>query len=212
MRSVWLAEFIGTFFLVFIGCGSIICAELGFRPGVEISLIFGGLVTAIIAMVGPVSAAHLNPAVSAGFFALKKITFKELLVYLSAEFMGAIAASLLHSILFGFDHHFGATLINVSWVNAFIIEFLGTFFLMGVVTVVAFDERIHRALPALALGVTIVLLCGFMGPLTSASLNPARTLAPAIFTRDLSLVPMYFVSTILGSICGALTIQYVTKK
>lgn len=211
MKSVWLAEFIGTFFLVFLGCGSLIAQELGFIADSHAALVFGGTVIVMVATFGHISYAHFNPAVSVGFFVLGRISFKQMLIYWSATFNGALLASLLHLWIFGGYHSFGANVPVLPYSSTFVLELIGTFMLMGVITVVAFDERVHKALPALAIGTTIIVISLVFGPLSGGSFNPARTLAPALLSGKLEHLPMYFISTIIGGALGALVVQYVVR-
>lgn len=212
MKKIWFAEFIGTFFLVFLGCGSLIGVETGFFKESHAALIFGGTVLAMIATFGHISYAHFNPSVSIGFFALGRINFKELLIYWSAEFAGAIVASLIHLSIFGANHSFGANIPQVPFVPSFFLEAIGTFMLMGVITVVATDERVHRALPALAIGTTVAIISFVIGPISGGSFNPARTLGPALFSGKFEYIPLYFISTVIGSYLAALTVSRIVKR
>lgn len=211
MRSIWFAEFLGTFFLVFLGCGSLIAAEIGLVGQSYAAFVFGGTVLAMIATFGHVSYAHFNPAVTVGFFAIKQITFKELLVYWSAEFTGALAASGMHFLVFGSEHRFGMTSPQLPMLSTFCLEVIGTFMLMGVITVVATDERVHKALPALAIGTTVTVLSIVIGPLSGGSFNPARSFAPALLAGNLSFIPVYFIATGLGGYLGAVIVKRITR-
>lgn len=212
MKAIWLAEFIGTFFIIFLGCGSIISVETGHLKESYAAFVFGGTVLAMIATFGHISYAHFNPAVSVGFFALKRITFTQLLIYWSAEFSGAILASSLHFIIFGSEHTFGMTNPSLPLVSSFILEVVGTFMLMSVITVVATDERVHKALPALAIGTTVVVISLTLGPLSGGSFNPARSFGPSIFSGTLNFLPMYFASSTIGSFLGAIVTQKIIQE
>lgn len=203
MKKIWLAEFIGTFFLVFLGCGSLIAAETGYLKESYAAFVFGGTVLAMIAAFGHISYAHFNPAVSVGFFVLRRISFKGLLLYWSAEFSGATFASFLHMLIFGNTHSFGMTRPSMSFAPSFLLEAIGTFMLMSVITVVATDERVHKALPALAVGTTVTVISIVFGPMSGGSFNPARTMGPGIFSGVFTHMPMYFSASILGGAAGA---------
>lgn len=211
MKRIWVAEFIGTFFVIFLGCGSLIGAELGYLKESYAPFVFGGTVLAMIATFGHISYAHFNPAVSVGFFVLKRISFKQLLIYWSAEFSGALLASVFHFLLFGSDHSFGMTIPQVSWTSSFILEVVGTCMLMSVITVVATDERVHKGLPAVGIGSTVMIISIVIGPLSGGSFNPARTLGPAVLAMRYDGIVLYFISAIIGSIAGALISRFVVN-
>lgn len=212
MRLIWLAEFIGTFFLVFLGCGSLIAAESGLIVSSHAALVFGGTVLAMVATFGHISYAHFNPAVTVGFFVLKQVTFSQLLIYWSAEFTGAIVASGLHAVIFGTVHSFGANTPTLSLTSAFTLEVIGTFMLMGVITVVATDERVHKSLPALSIGTTVALISWVIGPLSGGSFNPARTIGPALMSGNFAHLPLYFFAPILGSFLAALSMKQIIRR
>ena len=209
---LFLAEFVGTFFLVLFGCGAMILADSGITPisGLGIAVAFGGIVAVMIYSVGHISGAHFNPAVTIAFISIKRFPLNRLLGYLIAQFSGAIAASFVHSLVFsGKNHAFGATHFTMGIAGGFAVEFILTFCLMFVITAVATDSRAVGELAGLAIGTTVALCALVFGPLTNASMNPARTLGPALFEGRFDQVWVYFVAPILGAIFGALTYNWI---
>jgi MIP family channel proteins len=206
-----LAEFIGTFALLFFGCGSIMI-EAKFAGSIPIGgvpFIFGTIISTMIYTVGHISGAHFNPAVTLAFTVTRHFPLKQLPFYWLAQFSGAIAAIALLSILIDGSTIFGATIPTVSFTKAFIWELVLSFFLMFVIVAVATDTRAEGIMAGIAIG-TIVMLCAFIGgKFTGASMNPARSLAPAIFQGTLSNVCLYFIAPSIGAILGAMTYQKI---
>lgn len=202
--SQYLAELIGTFFLIFFGCGAMILAEVhtsydnGFIP-----VIWGGAVSVMIYAVGHISGAHLNPAVTIAFWAIKKFPFKRVPGYLFFQLIGALLASGVHLIIWGSDHTFGMTLVSTSMSGAFLVEVILSFVLMFVIVAVATDSRAVGELAGIAIG-SSVALCSFVGgPMTNASMNPARSIAPALFAGDYGSLWLYVFAPVLGTLLGA---------
>lgn len=187
--------------LVLVGTGAIILEEefLGSVTHMGISLAFGGIVTLMILLLGHVSGAHINPAVSIGFFMTGDLKSKVLSWYLIAQFAGAIAASALLSILFPTNEFLGATMPNAGIWPTFVIEFLMTLFLMLVILLFSKNERLKH-LTARFVGLTVGLEAYFGGPFTGASMNPARSFGPAIMSGQLDSVWIYLVATTLGAL------------
>lgn len=199
----YFAEYIGTFFLVFFGCGSIILAENSLIDSNAIPIVFGATVTIMIYSIGHVSGAHLNPAVTIAFFLTKKFSGKRLFYQTVFQFLGGISAGLMHLIIFGAEHSFGKTTLKTSLYSGVLVEFFLSFCLMFVIMSVATDSRAVGELAGLAIGLT-VSVCAFVGgPLTGASMNPARSLGPAIFSKDYSELLLYIVVPVFGAFLGA---------
>jgi MIP family channel proteins len=217
-RQPWqryLAEFIGTFALVFAGCGAVISNTMtgGGVSHVGIALTFGFVVTVMIYALGPISAAHFNPAVTIGFAAARRFPWRHVPAYLGAQLGGALLASLLHQLLYGTGladrAHYGATTPAVPVGAAVGFEGILTFFLMFVIMAVATDQRVPGAVPGLAIGLTVALCALFGGPATGASMNPARSLAPALFAHGpaLSTLPLYLLVPPVGAVLAALSYE-----
>ncbi len=211
-----LAEFIGTFGIVFFGCGSIASmqGQEALAKHIGVNAVFGGIVAAMIYALGGISAAHFNPAVTVGFAIAKRFPARYAPHYLAAQFGGAIFASLLHYLLFpalAAPVKYGATLPSLTPFGAAMVEVVLTYFLMLVIISVATDRRVNGAIPALAIGIT-VFLCGvFGGSLTGCSMNPARSLAPALFAGSpaLSVIGIYLLAPIIGAMGGAMTFEWL---
>lgn len=207
----YLAEFIGTYALVFFGCGSIMIAEriTGIIPGFCIPLIFGAVVAAMIYTVGHISGAHFNPAVTLAFAVTRHFPVKQVIPYWLAQCLGGIAAIALLAAIMPDGQTFGATIPSVNTGVAFVWEVMLSAFLMFVIIAVATDTRAEGVMAGIAIG-TIVALCAFIGgPFTGASMNPARSLAPALFQGTTSNLWLYVTAPIIGTIIGAVTYQAI---
>jgi MIP family channel proteins len=210
-KSQYIAEFIGTFFLVFFGCGAAILA--GLKPETMshsgVSVVFGGVVSVMIYATGHISGAHFNPAVTLSFWITKKFPSSRVIGYLLSQISGALLASFIHMIIWGTNHSFGETSFDSSIAIGFMVEFILSFVLMFVIHAVATDSRAVGELAGIAIGSTVAI-CAFVGgPLTGASMNPARSIAPAIFSGELSLLWVYIVSPILGAMAGAVVYEWI---
>jgi MIP family channel proteins len=203
-----LAESTGTFGLVFAGCGAIMINTLsdGQITHVGVGLVFGLVVAAMIYATGHLSGAHLNPAVTLGFVLARHFPLRRLAGYWLAQLLGALAASGCLRLLLGDVAHLGATLpagAGGSW-QAFGFEVMLTFFLMFVIMAVATDTRAVGQAAALAIGATVGLEALFAGPISGASMNPARSLAPALISGTWADQWVYVLAPLLGAAGGAL--------
>lgn len=200
-----LAEAIGTFALVFAGCGSIMVAERfpGAMAPMAPAVVFGLVVAAMIYAVGHISGAHFNPAVTAAFAVARHFPRREILAYWFAQGVGAcVAIGLLKAILPP-GLTYGATLPAVGIFQALVCEVILTFFLMFVIVAVATDTRAVGVMAGAAIGTT-VMFCALMGgPITGASMNPARSFAPALFSGHLDVFWIYAVGPFAGAILAA---------
>ena len=207
-RSAELAaEAIGTFFLVFFGTGAIIVDQTtgGRVTSVGVSLVFGLIVLAMVYAIGHVSGAHMNPAVTAGFVAAGRMPAREMPLYLAAQLAGAVMASLsLRLIFLGASTNLGMTVPAGSSLQSFALEFVMTFLLMFVIMAVATDERAESALAGVAIGAVIALEALVGGPISGASMNPARSFAPALVSWRFDSQWIYWAAPILGGVSGAL--------
>jgi len=199
------AEAIGTFALVFVGAGAIMVdAETGEPGQVGIALAFGLVVAAMIYAVGHISGAHLNPAVSFAFAVARHFPWSRLAAYWAAQAAGALTAAALLRGSLGDVASTGATLPSGSDAQAFLWEAVLTFFLMFVITAVATDVRAIGEAAALAIGGTVALDALVGGPITGASMNPARSLGPALVSGKLDSIWIYVAAPLLGATLGAL--------
>ena len=197
-----LAEFLGTFALVFAGTGAIVINDSsgGVIGHAGIALTFGLVVLAMIYTFGDVSGAHLNPAVTLGFAAARRFPAKEIPGYISAQLGGAFAASGLLKLLFPAHASLGATLPAGSAAQSFILEIVLTVILMMVILSVSTGSKEKGVTAGIAIGAVVALEAMFAGPVSGASMNPARSLAPAIVSGNLQHLWLYPVATVLGAL------------
>jgi aquaporin Z len=182
-------EAIGTFVLVFVGTGAIVvdATAPGAVTHVGVSLVFGLVVLALVSTLGDVSGAHINPAVTAAFALAGRFPWKKVPGYVAFQLAGAFAASLLLAALFPSHATLGATLPAGGAAQSFVLEVALTWILMLVILSVSDGARERGAMAAIAIGAVIALVALFAGPISGASMNPARSLAPAFVsgaTRD----------------------------
>ncbi len=201
------AEFIGTFGLVFAGAGAIM---VDFTSGGEITtlgigLVFGLVVAAMIYATGHISGAHINPAVTLAFALSRHFPWKWVAHYWSSQLMGAVAACLVLKALFGDVANMGATLPSGSVWDSVIFEFILTFFLMFVIMAVATDTRAIGSSAAIAIGATVALEAIFGGPISGASMNPARSFGPALVAWTWMDHWAYWVGPIAGAALASVT-------
>jgi len=198
----YIAEAIGTFALVFCGTGAIIIDGVsgGALGTVGIAITFGLIVMAMIAAVGEVSGAHFNPAVTIGFWLTMRFETKQVIPYILAQTIGAFIASGILRFLFPDSLTLGETLPAGPWMQTFVLEIILTFFLMFVILNVAIGSKEQGIIASIAIGATVLLEALFAGPITGASMNPIRSIAPAIVNMNLEHLWIYIVAPILGSV------------
>ena len=194
-----LAEFIGTFALVFFGCGAIANG----LPPTAVALAFGLVIAIMIYAFGHISGAHFNPAVSVGFAIGGHLPWPRVASYAAVQITGAVTGALLLRASLGPHADLGVTQPAGSDAQAFVWEVVLTFFLMLVITAVATDTRAVGQAAALAIGGMVGLGALVGGPVSGASMNPARSLGPAIVSVDLTGIWIYLLAPILGSIAAA---------
>jgi len=204
----YLAEGIGTFGLVFAGCGAIMIDTLsrGQITHVGVGLVFGLIITVMIYALGHISGAHFNPAVTLGFVLVRHFPIRRLFGYWLAQCSGAILAAACLRLLFGPVAGVGTTVPmgdGGAW-QSFGLEALLTFFLMFVIMAMATDTRAVGQAAALAIGSTVALEALFAGPICGASMNPARSLGPALVSLTWTDQWVYLSAPFLGAIAGAL--------
>lgn len=187
-------------------------ADSGALGHVGVAATFGLVVMCMIFAVGHISGAHLNPAVSLAFTLTRHLPVRDMLAFWTAQVAGAmLAASLLRQSL-GNVENLGATLPSGSTAQAFGWEVALTFFLMFVIMAVATDDRAVGANAAIAIGGTVAFDALFGGPITGASMNPARSLAPALVSGELSHLWLYLIAPLLGATLGALAYQFIRAE
>ena len=196
------AEFLGTFALVFAGTGAIVInhASNGAITHAGIALTFGLIVLAMIYALGDVSGAHLNPAVTTGFAAAGRFPWRAVPGYVGAQLLGAFVASGLLRFLFPSDPTLGATLPAGAPMQSFVLELVLTFLLMFVILSVSTGAKEKGITAGIAIGAVIALEAMFAGPICGASMNPARSLAPAVVSGHLEHLWIYFAGPVLGAL------------
>lgn len=206
-----IAEFVGTFALVFAGCGAIMVSERfpGSVPLGSVPLVFGLTVAAMIYSVGHISGAHFNPAVSLAFAVGRHFPRRELFGYWVAQFLGAMVASSLLWATLPQGTGYGATLPQVAAIPAIAWETVLSFFLMFVIISVATDTRAVGTMAGAAIGATVALAAIVGGPVTGASLNPARSLAPALFAGTFDSLWIYLLGPCIGAVLAVGTYNYI---
>lgn len=197
-----VAEAIGTFILVFAGTGAVMVNQIsnGAITHLGISFVFGAIVSALIYALAHISGAHFNPAVTLAFWAGGFFPRRRVIPYILAQALGAIAASTLLLISLGDVAKLGATLpLNQNWQQSFVLETVLTFILMLVIFGSGLDRRASIGFAGLAIGLTVGLEAAFMGPITGASMNPVRSLGPALVGGIWQHHWLYWVAPILGA-------------
>jgi MIP family channel proteins len=168
------------------------------------------MVMAMIFALGPLSGAHFNPAVTVALAVSKRFPWRQVVPYISMQTIGAVLASAMHSVLYGQatakDAEFGAHIPKVAYSAAFGFEVIYGFLLMLVIMAVATNRQVAAPIPAIAIGLTVTLLIYIGGPLSGGSMNPVRSLAPALFTGGAALnaLPIYLFAPLVGSVLAAL--------
>ena len=204
------AEAIGTFMLVFAGAGAVMVDAKTHALGhVGVAIAFGLVIMAGIYAVGHISGAHFNPAVTLGFVLTRHFPPLRALGYWAAQLAGALTAAAILRGSLGDIAHVGSTLPSGSDGQSFLWELVLTAFLMFVIMAVATDTRAVGEAAAIAIGGTIGLEAMFGGPISGASMNPARSLGPALVSGDLHSVWIYLVAPPVGAALGGLAYQFV---
>jgi len=216
IRREYLAEVVGTFSLVFAGTGAIVINDVSggaiTHPGIAIT--FGLIVMAMIYALGDVSGAHLNPAVTIGFLIAGRAQRNTIVPYLIAQLSGAALASLLLKSMFAGHATLGATMPSGSAWQSFVLEVVLTFLLMLVILQVSSGSKETGIMAGIAIGGVVALEAMFAGPICGASMNPARSLAPAIFCGDWAVISrqwIYIIAPILGAIL-AVPIHHLLRR
>jgi aquaporin Z len=196
------ADFLGTFCLVFAGTGAIVVNQVsgGSITHVGIALTFGLVVMAMIYALGDISGAHLNPAVTIAFWAARRISARDVVQYVLAQVLGAFAASGLLKLLFPETLGLGATVPLGAWGQSFVLEIVLTFILMLVILAVSSGPKEKGLMAGIAIGGVVALEALFAGPICGASMNPARSLAPAVVSGSIGSVWIYLTAPVIGAL------------
>ena len=209
----YLSEAIGTYSMIFCGCGAMVIndytAGVITHPGVAIS--WGLIVMSMIYAFGDISGGHFNPAVTLGFAVAKKFSWREVPKYIFSQFTGAILASLTLLFLFP-ESDLGATIPSLEPLKVFIIELLLSFFLMVVIINVSTGSKEIGPIAGIAIGSVILLEAMFAGPLTKASMNPIRSLAPALASGNFTHLWVYLTAPFIGMLLAVYSCKLVKDE
>ena len=206
-----MAEFVGTFTLVFAGCGAIVVDSLshGTITHAGIAISFGLVIAAMIYAIGHISGAHMNPAVTLAFALARHFPAARVPLYWTAQLAGAVTGAFAMRVLFGDTAHLGTTLPSGSDGQSFGLEIVLTFFLMFVIMAVATDDRAVGQAAAIAIGGTVLLDAMFGGPISGASMNPARSFGPALASDTWQHYWIYVAGPAIGAIAGAGVYEFI---
>lgn len=207
------AELFGTFALVFAGTGAIVINDVsgGTVSHVGIALTFGLIVLAMVYALGDVSGCHLNPAVTLGFFVARRFEGRWVVPYLVSQSLGAVLASVTLRLMFPTHATLGATLPAGDALQSFVMEFILTLILMFVILSVSTGSKEKGVLAGVAVGSVIALEALFAGPVSGASMNPARSLAPALVSLRFDSLWIYLTAPVLGACVGVFTCRCVQE-
>jgi aquaporin Z len=207
------AELLGTFALVFAGTGAVVVNDVsgGSITHVGVSLTFGLAVLTMIYAVGDVSGAHLNPAVTLGFWAGRRFSGRFVVPYVACQVTGALLASAALRLMFPAHPSLGATLPAGSAVQSFAMEVVLTFLLMFVILSVSTGSKEKGVLAGVAVGSVIGLEAMVGGPVSGGSMNPARSLAPALVAGQMSALWVYLTAPVLGAAVGVMACRCVQE-
>ena len=210
-KEVLIAEFLGTFFLIFFGCGAIVVDTLfgGDLGHVGICIVFGLVVMAVIYAFGNVSGAHINPAVTIALCFAGRFEPRHLLAYISTQLMGATSAALLLRWIFSETEILGLTLPSINLFEAFFVEIVISFTLMSVVLNVSGDQQEKKIMAGATVGGVVTLAALVAGPITGASMNPARSLGPAIAALNFESIWLYVLAPVIGMLLACPVFRWV---
>lgn len=210
----YLAEFLGTYALLFCGAGAIVIDQI--KPDLighmGISITFGLIVMAMIYSFGGISGTHINPAVSIGFALIGQLPLKDLFPYILAQCLGALAACFTLKALFPHVVNLGMTLPSGGFFQSFILEIILTYFLMLCIVMVSQQTENISVFTGLAVGMMVWLEALFAGPISGASMNPARSLGPAIASFHFEFLWIYLSAPVIGAVLGSLSGKYFLDK
>jgi aquaporin Z len=210
----YIAETIGTFAMIFCGTGAIIVnTETGGAIShAGIAAVWGLIVAAMIYTLGDISGAHFNPAVTLSFWLAKSFPVKEILPYILSQLIGAFSASFILHVLFPYDLLLGSTLPSGSAFQSFVLEFILTFLLLFTILHVAKGSKEQGLFAGLAIGSVVLLEAMFAGPICGASMNPIRSLSPAIVSGNIEFIWIYLTAPFLGAFSSVLVWKAMKKN
>ena len=209
------AEAIGTFVLVFMGCGAVVANVVnvnGSSGNLGVALAFAFALTVSVAAIGHISGSHINPAVTLGLAAANKFPKAEVPHYFGAQIVGAVAAAGVLRLIFGNEATLGSTVPSGSASDAFFIELVATAIFVFVISGVATDKRAAGGVAPLAIGGAILILALAAGPISGGSVNPARSFGPALVSGTWDDFWVYVTAPFIGGIIGALAYNFIQKE
>jgi len=209
----YMAEFIGTYIFLFLGIGAIIVSHITNSLGNdEIAMVFGLSIGTLIYCLGNISGADFNPAVSIAKCIIGKLDFQNLIIYCIFQLLGGILACLTLSCIFGNEYiEYSITKPSNSIIQTASIEFILTIFLVSIILWTGICDKKYNVLAGLLIGTTITIEALVFGAITGASMNPVRTVAPALVSGNISYIYIYIIATILGGITSALIYKSLVK-
>jgi len=213
MRN-YITETLGTFILIFCGTGAIVINQQtgGSIGHMGITITFGLLVMTLIYAFGNISGAHFNPAVSIAFTVARKFPANKLVPYIFSQLLGAVMASFFLKLLFPQNEMLGGTLPSGTEIQSFILEIFLAFFLILVILNVAHGSSEQGLFAGIAIGSTVLLEAMFAGPISGASMNPVRSIAPALVSGHFEHLWIYIVAPIVGAIAAVPVWKFISNK
>lgn len=208
-----LSEAFGTFWIVFVGTGAIVVGDTsGVIPHVGIAIVFGLIVFVMISALGEISGAHFNPAVTVGFYLARRLSGSTVLPYILSQIIGALIASLVVHALFPEHESLGATVPAGSYAQSWVLEVILTMGLMFVILSVSTGASEKGITSGLAIGSVVALAALFAGPISGASMNPARSLAPALVSGHIENLLLYLTAPLVGAALAVLVCICTREK
>ena len=211
MLNKYLAEFFGTFILVFAGTAAIVVNDLtqGMISHAGIAMVFGLTVMVIIYAFGDISGAHINPAVTVAFWLARRFPGRQVVPYMAAQILGAISSSISVYFLFGDAASLGATHPAGTHAQSFVLEIVLSFILMLVIMNVATGAKETGMMAGIAIGGIVGVEALFAGPISGASMNPARSLGPALISGELQSIWIYIIGPLVGTSAAILNCRWI---